>query len=675
MSEPDEMDQRAREAFFTVQRMAGIGAWELCLATGQCWLSPVTMDIYGVESMEGFDAAAGIRHFSSEAQPLISSAVDRATSSGERFDLEVGFFNSRGDRLWVRTIGEAEVDAGGKPQRLVGVFQDITSRKRVEVLAEALRLIQSKEGKGDVQTLLDPLWDATRMIRAPIESLLFIPFRHSGAHEVGFHRSTDGEWMPLLRQGDESGARAWRDAENGPLPATRWQDLATLVDPAASPAASQHCVRSEGSLIWVSCNRGSELNPFEKSALLELAQALDRAQDRLLERERAQALDAQLRQSQRLDAIGRLAGGVAHDFNNLLMVIRGTCELRTITGRFSFDDFKVIDDAAARGQELTQQLLEFSKLHPVKPQVLDLNESVAKIAKFVRRVVGDDVQVDVQPCDGVAAVVFARGQLDRLIMNLVVNARDAMPSGGKLTIVTRRYVVESASGAKVPLGPGQYFQLIVQDTGIGMDSDLRELIFEPFVSTKAVGQGSGLGLSMAHGAVTQFGGHIGVQSQVGKGSTFTVTLPRAEEDVPLETESTRGLTGIERGIGRILVVEDEPVVRRLTVEMLNELGFEASSASGLDDVRHLLTHIKRPFDGVVCDVVMPGGNGPTVIEEVRRKCGNLPVVFVSGHMTERDEDALRKTPNSSFLQKPFTGGELFHEVSHLLDRQRQMPSG
>lgn len=379
------------------------------------------------------------------------------------------------------------------------------------------------------------------------------------------------------------------------------------------------------------------------------------------------ALDAKLRQAQKMEAIGRLAGGVAHDFNNLLMAILATSEilLEESAGRRCREDAQIIRETAERATVLIRQLLDFSRRQVVQPRAVDVNALVRNTGRMLRRSLGDRITVvlDLEP--GLGTVLADRGQLEQAVVNLVVNARDAMPQGGRLTLRTRNVVVDEAAAREHQgLGAGTYVAIIVEDTGVGIAPDLQHRIFEPFVTTKPVGQGSGLGLATVFGLVEQWHGWIDVQSAVGKGAAFTMYLPQQPAD-PRAGDSAPREIGT-RPNGTILVVDDEAAVRSSIRRMLTWKGYIVLEAPHGAEALRLLEQSPGRVDLILTDLVMPELDGRGLIAAVRRRPDAPAVVAMSGFDREAAMRGEPLPPDVPFLQKPFTSDQLFGTVREAL---------
>ena len=386
-------------------------------------------------------------------------------------------------------------------------------------------------------------------------------------------------------------------------------------------------------------------------------------------------LEEQLRQSQKMEAVGRLAGGVAHDFNNLLNLIIGYAALlldSTAPGDPARNRVEQIDKAAQRAASLTRQLLAFSRKQVLEPKVLNVNSIVEELDKMLRRLIGEHIDLVTVLSPFLGRVKADPSQIEQVIMNLAVNARDAMPRGGKLIIETANVYLDEAYAHKhAGLQPGPYVMLAVRDVGSGMNQETVSHIFEPFFTTKPKGKGTGLGLAMVYGVVVQSGGHVAVESKVGKGSSFKVYLPRVESVVPAEAlPPAEALKGSET----ILLVEDEEPVRRLASEILQASGYTILEASGGLDALQVCETYSGGIQLMVTDVVMPGMSGRELADELSSVRSEMKVLYVSGYT----EDAIGEygvlEEGVNFLQKPFRPSDLARKVRDVLDAVRVTPA-
>ena len=415
--------------------------------------------------------------------------------------------------------------------------------------------------------------------------------------------------------------------------------------------------RGDGALIWVSLAVRVEKDPQGRPVHYEwsIADITERKQ-----------LESDLRQVQKLDGIGQLAGGVAHDFNNLLTVIAGRSHLALKDlppGHAVRRHVELIQTTTERAAALTRQLLAFSRKQVLEPKVLDVNAVVTGLAPMLRRLIGEDIELNEAPAGGLGAVKADPSQLEQVIMNLVVNARDAMPGGGKLTIETANVELDESyvrhhPGATV----GRFVMLAVTDTGHGMDVAVRARLFEPFFTTKEPGKGTGLGLATVFGIVKQSGGSIGVYSELGHGTTFKVYLPRVDEAV--DRVSGGAAAAAARGSETILLVEDEDEVRALGLETLEGQGYAVIAAGGPAEAVGLAEAHEGPIHLLLTDVVMPQASGRKLAEQLAPGHRGLRVLYMSGYIVRHG--VLQE--GAAFLQKPFTPAGLLAKVREVLDR-------
>ena len=422
----------------------------------------------------------------------------------------------------------------------------------------------------------------------------------------------------------------------------------------------------QGATDYVLKQRLGRLVPSVQRALRELD---DRAERKRAEEALRQS-EKQFRQSQKMEAVGRLAGGIAHDFNNLLTVIMGYSQvLLTELGPQHPLRGKIEETlkAGERAATLIRQLLTFSSKQSLDPKILSLNTAVTSLESLLRRLIGEDIQLisKLDPTNG--RLRADQAQLEQVLVNLVVNARDAMPKGGTLTIETAQVeLTRSPVYHLTPLRPGSYVRLAVSDTGCGMDRKTQAHIFEPFFTTKGEGKGSGLGLSTVFGIVTQCGGAIDVTSRVGHGTRFDLYFPSVESDI-LTTAPTQPLARPQRGTETILLVEDEPSVRTLVRDELRKLGYRVVEAKNGVEACLLATQQAGSFQLLLTDVVMPGMGGRELAQHLSVIKPDLRTLFISGYMDDVGIMAGQEEGTSSFLQKPFTPEVLARAVRNLLD--------
>ena len=411
-----------------------------------------------------------------------------------------------------------------------------------------------------------------------------------------------------------------------------------------------------------------------KERLSRLGPAVRRAMLEVEERAEHQRLEAQFIEAQKMEVIGQLAGGVAHDFNNILSVIM--CYSELILSDLGTDSplrrhTEEIQQASQRAAALTRQLLVFSRKETVQFAVLDLNDVVKDLDKMLHRLIDENIEMTISPGEQVGRIKADPGYIGQVLMNLVVNARDAMPNGGKLTIETGNTTLdESYTIAHRDVIPGDYVMVSVSDTGTGMTDEVKVHLFETFFTTKPVGKGTGLGLATCQTIIQQSGGHISVYSEVGKGSTFKVYLPRVEQPVDVAASVPSG--PLPRGTETLLVVEDDPSVRHLAHGILKGQGYEVVSASnGQDALRVAREHKGSPIRLVITDVIMPFMGGKVMADWLKTKYPDLEVLFTSGYTDGAITHHGVLEPGVEFLPKPYTPATLARKVRDMLGEKKK----
>lgn len=408
----------------------------------------------------------------------------------------------------------------------------------------------------------------------------------------------------------------------------------------------------------------------------EVTAAFDRMRNTLQRNEeQSKRLGDQLRQAQKMEAIGRLAGGVAHDFNNLLTVIKGHGDLleeRLIASSPLQNSVTQVKKAADRATSLTRQLLAFSRMQVLQPKVLDLNALIADISKMLPVLVGEDIEFSFQPDNALRKVKADPSQIEQVLMNLAANARDAMSKGGKLTIRTRNVVLdEEYARTHPPTSAGSYVLLEVSDTGQGMGAQTKAQIFEPFFTTKELGKGTGLGLATVYGIVKQSGGYIWVDSELGHGTKFQIFLPQTGEQVQ-GTSSAEDSASCALGRGTVLLAEDEEGVRDLACEFLKSGGYSVLVAKDGLEALEIAERRRGLVNVLVTDVVMPRMRGTELARKLKRFHPELKIVYMSGYL-EHNSQTDGYQAGSAFLQKPFSRESLLHKVSEAIDNQPNLP--
>jgi PAS domain S-box-containing protein len=380
-------------------------------------------------------------------------------------------------------------------------------------------------------------------------------------------------------------------------------------------------------------------------------------------------LERQLMQAQKMEAVGRLAGGVAHDFNNLLGVITGYGEM-TLRKLREEDPLRGKVDqilkAADRAAGLTRQLLAFSRQQVLQPKIVDLNDLVSNVEKMLRRLIGEDIDLATSLDSALGSVRADPGQIEQVLMNLAVNARDAMPDGGRLTIQTQNVELGPGDAAhRPPTRAGLYVMLVVTDTGTGMDAETLSHLFEPFFTTKDLGKGTGLGLSTVYGIVKQSDGYIWCESEVGKGTTFRIHLPRVDEDVPRKRPTVT--PGLAHGTETILLIEDDPSLRDLVGEILEGAGYTVLVADNGPKALQLSEEFAGAIHLIVTDVIMPGPTGRHTAETIKATRSEVKILFMSGYTSEAIAKHGVLSPGARFLGKPFSTEDLLRKIREVLD--------
>lgn len=425
--------------------------------------------------------------------------------------------------------------------------------------------------------------------------------------------------------------------------------------------AEYRVIRKDGTTIWVSDTAvvvpGSDSHPVMEGIMVDITER--------------KVLENQLQQSRRMEAVGRLAGGIAHDFNNLLTIIKGYAELalqRPGLQRELHADIRQMENAAERASTLVRQLLAFSRKQVLQPKTIDLNAIVLGLDKLLRRLMDEAIEMVTSCGAKVGSVKADPAQIEQVIMNLVVNARDAMPRGGRLTIETANVELDSIYARDhVTVKPGPYVMLAVSDTGMGMSPETMAHIFEPFYTTKESGQGTGLGLSTVYGIVKQSGGYIWVYSELEKGTSFKVYLPRVEEPAEPKPEAVKAPKA-RKGTETILVVEDEEAVRELTCMILSAEGYSVAAAKSGQEAEQISSNHSGEIHLLLTDIVMPGTSGQELARRITERHPRTRVLYMSGYTDTMLTQGGVLPQGVSFLQKPFSPRTLAQKVREVLDQ-------
>ena len=635
----DELRDREMQ-LAEAQRMARLGSWEWDITTNQVSWSPELYEICGLASgqfdgtYEGF-----LKLVHPEDMNLVSGAINRAVNDHELADYQFRFMRPDGPELILHGRGRVILDERGHPVRMIGTAQDISEGKHAE---EALRQADQRERQSE-QRYRELVENAKDIIYTHDLTGLYTSLNKAGEQITGYTRDevlkmnvTD---MVVPECLDQARRLLSRKLAGDELTVYEVEILA-----------------KDGRRVPLEVNTRLIYKDGEAVGIQGIARDVS---------ERLQ-LGEQLRQSQKLEAIGQLAGGVAHDFNNLLTVISGYSDM--VLKRIRKDpilrpQIEEIRKAAARAASLTRQLLAFSRKQVLDPKVLDLNSIVADMDRLLRRLIGEDIELVAVCSESLGRVKADPGQLSQVIVNLVINSRDAMPNGGKITIETNTVKLDELYAANhVPVSAGEYVMLAISDTGEGMDRATQQQIFEPFFTTKAVGKGTGLGLSMVYGVVKQSGGYIWVYSELGVGTTFKIYLPLVHEKLE---QTSRQVRELPKGTETVMLVEDEEPVRKLVKDILDNNGYTVLVAGSGEEALKVCEECKGPIQLLITDVVMPGMSGRELVEHLTKRPG-LKVLYISGY----PDDAIVRhgilEPGTNFLQKPFTPDDLVRKVHDVL---------
>ncbi len=567
-------------------------------------------------------------------------------AAGSDFEAEYRFRAKDGRYLDVLDRGRFVRDAAGRPARIVGSMIDISARKRADAVLQA----SEARHRAVLESAMDAIVGMDREGRVtefnPAAERMF---GRSRADVLG-REMASVIIPPSYREAHRRGVARYLATGHTVILGGRVEVTALRADGTEFP-------------VELTVTRVRMEDPPAFNAYIR-----DLTEQKRAESARS-SLEAQLQQAQKMEAVGRLAGGVAHDFNNLLTVITGRAHMlltRLKPGEPMHRDVELIQKTSQRAVALTSQLLAFSRKQVVQPRVVGLGPVVADLAPMLQRMIGEDLELSVGPVEGSGRVKVDPSQMQQVLMNLMVNARDAMPGGGRITVSIRDVEVnETTAFGQANLPPGPYVTLAVSDTGTGMSAETAAHIFEPFFTTKDQGKGTGLGLSTVYGIVEQSRGHIEVQSELGRGTTFTIYLPRVAEPLTAgaPAEATRRLRTTAR---TVLVVDDEPEVLELATEILRRVGYSVLEASDGPAALEVAARHAGEIHLLVTDMVMPGMSGRDLAERMRALRASLRVLYISGYVQDASARAALASEHSAFVAKPFTPELLIDRVRELL---------
>ncbi len=618
-------------------RMARIGGWEHELETGEAVWTAALYDIIGIEpGTRPPGANEHLDYYPPEHRKRLEEAYGRAARDGTPFDLELQAHTSSGELLWCRVYGEP-VYANGRCVRLRGTFQDITTLKQAE------RELRSQEEK--YRLLADNTVDVIWMIGLDARFLYVNPA---------------SEALLGARPEEIVGAGLWEYCDEDTFAMMQGEIEKTLAAlPNIRVAVFEAEMRKrDGTPVQVEIT-GKALTD-EQGRPVALQGVTRNISERKLAEEEREELRQQLSQAQKMESVGRLAGGVAHDFNNMLQVILGNTEIalrRESVSKELQDDLAEIKGAAQSSANLTRQLLAFARRQTVAPRILDLNETVSATLKMLRRLIGEDIELTWRPGASLAAVMLDPSQVDQMLANLCVNARDAIEGIGRIDISTGNVVLGDEYCSQHPeVIRGEHVMLSLSDDGCGMDATTLADIFEPFFTTKGLGQGTGLGLSTVYGIIRQNSGSIDVESAVGEGTTFRIYLPICESAAEELGEEARPAEHPKGDGERVLLVEDEIAILHLCEAVLGELGYSVSSATTPGEALRVAQQMKDSggIDLLITDVIMPEMNGRDLADRIRELSPGVRTLFMSGYTADIIAKRGVLDKGVSFIQKPFT---------------------
>jgi len=648
----EEAARKTLELFHLLQRATNDSVYDWDIAAGTLHWNEATHTVFGYspEQMTP-DFDWWVERLHPEDRERITSNLREAIQRGDEvWTAEYRFLRGDGTYASVLDRGHIVRSSAGIAIRMIGSMLDVTERKRAE---DALRRSEER-----YRTIFEYAGDG---IFISDQDGNLVQVNERACTMTGFGRE---ELLAMnvadLIDGDrEDNAAFYRDL------------VRQVLDGGHFNGADRRMRRKDGPSFEYDVNAVA----IESGLIMSIVRDIS---DRARAEEERRRLEEQLRQAQKMEAIGRLAGGIAHDFNNLLTAIQGYAEV-LLEGN-GLDDasragLEQIRQATDRAAKLTHQLLAFSRQQVLQPRIIDLNRTVREIEAMLVRIIGEDIELVTELAQDIAAVQADPGQIEQVIVNLVVNARDAMPTGGRITITTCNAVItpEEAKRHVYFVRPGEYVKLTVEDTGEGMDEEVQARVFEPFFTTKALGKGTGLGLSTVYGIVKQSGGYIWVKSQKGVGTVFDVYLPRVAEpkkaaDASADARADRSAEA-PRGSETVLLVEDEESVRSLIRKILEQRGYRVLEARSGQEALDLCASYDGPIDLLLTDVVMPEMSGRELAERLLPDRAEIRVLFMSGYT----EDAVVRhgieNTRINFLEKPFSPAALARKVREVLDAQ------
>ncbi len=656
--------RESEERLRLVMDSTGLGSWEYDADTGKTLCSARHDEIFGYRTPpRDWNYEAFMTHIAEPDRPRVDSGFRAALDEGKDWDVECRMVRADGSHGWLKVNARAHRSADGKIARLIGAVADITERKRAEDVANET----AAKFEMFAQTMPSMVWTST-----PDGGIEWFNARVSEYSGIPAAALKPDGWAPVHPDDVAQSTARWRAAVAAGEPFVseyrimrhdgmyRWHITRAVPIRGAAGDITR----------WIGTSADIQDQKSSEQALADLNATLEQQV-----RERTAALlaaEATLRQSQKMEAVGQLTGGLAHDFNNLLTGITGSLELMTARldqGRLSdlHRYLHLAQAAAKRAASLTHRLLAFSRRQTLDPKPTDINQLVNGIQELIGRTVSPAVSVEVKGAPGLWPVLADPNQLENALLNLCINARDAMPDGGSLVIETGNRVLEDCEARELELRAADYVWLCVSDTGGGMTADVIERAFDPFFTTKPIGEGTGLGLSMVYGFARQSGGQARIYSEPGRGTRVCLYLPRYAGDDSV-VEPSAGAGKAQRGDGEtVLVVDDESSVRMLINEVLEDLGYHVleagHGAAGLE-----ILESSHRVDLLVTDVGLPGGmNGRQLADAALVNRPNLKILFITGYAENAVIGDGHLKPGMHILTKPFTLEALGWRIRHILE--------
>ncbi|MEI5685533.1 ATP-binding protein [Sphingomonas kyungheensis] len=689
-----------------IAETSSVGSWDWDVVADRVTADADFARLYGVDPEEAQQGAALARFFTRmhpDDAPRVQAEIAEALASGEPFESEYRLQQPDGRARWVAARGRVSYDEAGRAVRFPGISFDIDARKSAELRLQALvRLNDRLRGAGDPEDLafatvetLGRLFDVSRCgygtIDREAETIVTTrPWCAPGIDPLPeiLHFRDYGSYIEDLKRGETV---AIGDVHHDPRTASTAEGLKSL----AALSFINMPVTEQGGFVALLYLNNAQPRAWQPEEIAFVRDVAERTRDAVERRRAEQALaaltasleeqveertralmtaEAHLRQAQKMEAVGQLTGGLAHDFNNMLTGISGAIEMmqvRVRQGRFDELDryANAAQGAARRAAALTHRLLAFSRRQTLDPKPTDINRLIDGLRELIQRTVGPNVSIETVGAGGLWPAMVDPNQLENALLNLCINARDAMPDGGRITIETANRWLDDRAARERDLEPGQYLSLCVTDTGTGMTPEVQARAFDPFYTTKPMGEGTGLGLSMIYGFARQSGGQVRIYSEVGQGTTMCIYLPRhyGDADPHGDTAVSSAMPAVTEGRHTVLVVDDEPTIRMLVVEILREMGHNVLEAGdGATALRLLGTGAQ--VDLLITDVGLPGHmNGRQVADAALTLLPALKVLFITGYAENAVIGNGPLGANMALLTKPFAMDVITDRIHTILD--------